>query len=343
MSGQPTNRGGTYEGRTLRGAMRRAQEDLGPKARMEEISRLEDGGWRVQAVVSSQEVLPKGERAPAGVAQGEEVFLRELRSEIAELRRLVSTMEVGSAGEGEARLRRRGLSPGVARALWRLEAKGRPTERAIKVSDALRPDNAPIRAALMGPTGSGKTTTIAKLAANYVIQGMSVYLVGTDAFRIGAMDQLQQYARIMEVPLSIARDAHELGEVLQRTEGYDVVLVDTIGRGARARREVSELGAMFKDFPALQRHLVLPGNLDLEDARIGWQTFRCLQPSSLVTTKLDETGRPARALEIAVASGLPLAAFGSGQRVPEDFGFYTYPFIRSKLLGLDNQKDGDDG
>jgi len=334
VTGTTAKKGGTFEGRTLREAMRRAQENLGPKARMQDTSRLPDGGWRIRATVNSQDVLPNGERPPESVSDGEEVFLRELRSEVAELRRLVATMETGPLDEGEARLRKRGLSPGVARALWRLESKGRPTERAIKLSEALKPDNAPIQAALVGPTGSGKTTTIAKLAAKYLLQGMSVYLIGTDAFRIGAMDQLQQYARIMEVPLSIARDAYELRQVLEHAEGYDVVLVDTIGRGARARREVSELAAMFKDVPRIQRHLVLPGNVDLEDARIGWQTFRCLQPSSLVTTKMDETGRPARALEIAVASGLPLAAFGCGQQVPEDFGFYNHAFIRSKLLGF---------
>ncbi|MFA9461479.1 AAA family ATPase [Thiohalorhabdus sp. Cl-TMA] len=339
MAGETKRKGGTYEGRTLREAMRRAQEELGPTARMQDTSRLPDGGWQVRASVSGSGALPSSEQSTGEFSDGEEVFLRELRSEVAELRRLVATMETGPLAEGEALLRKRGLSPGAARALWRLEAKGRPTERAIKLSHALKPEQAPIHAALVGPTGSGKTTTIAKLAAKYLLQGMSVYLVGTDAFRIGAMDQLQQYARIMEVPLSIARDAHELRQVLQRTEGYDVVLVDTIGRGARARREVNELAAMFKGFPDLRRHLVLPGNVDLEDARIGWQTFRCLKPSSLLTTKMDETGRPARALEIAVASGLPLAAFGCGQQVPEDFGFYSYKFIRTKLLGFD-QPDG---
>ncbi|HKL77277.1 MAG TPA: AAA family ATPase [Gammaproteobacteria bacterium] len=339
MSGETTRNGGTFEGRSLREAMRRAQEALGPKARMEDASRLNDGGWRVKATVDSQDRLPQGERAPADVGEGEEVFLRELRSEVAELRRLVSTMETGPVDENEALLRKRGLSPGVARALWRLESKGRPTERAIKLSHDLKPEKAPIQAALVGPTGSGKTTTIAKLAAKYLLQGMSVYMVGTDAFRIGAMDQLQQYARIMEVPLSIARDAYELKQVLEQAEGYDVVLIDTIGRGARARREVSDLAALFKDFPQIQRHLVLPGNVDIEDARIIWQTFRCLEPSSLLTTKIDETARPARALEIAVASGLPLTAFGCGQQVPEDFGFYSHPFIRAKLLGFNQSEE----
>jgi flagellar biosynthesis protein FlhF len=242
--------------------------------------------------------------------------------------------------EGEARLRRLGLSPGVARVLWRVESRGQPSERVVKLSGRLRGEGEPVRAALVGPTGSGKTTTLAKLAARYVMAGKSVYLIGTDTFRIGALDQLQQYARIMDLPLSVARDNRELGRALQQAEGYDAVLVDTIGRGGRAAGEVAELAELFRGHDRLRRHLVLPANADIEDARASYQTFRCLEPATLLPTKLDETVRRARPLEIAVASGLPLSAFGCGQRVPEDFGYFSYAWIRRKLLGLDNASEG---
>jgi flagellar biosynthesis protein FlhF len=329
-----------FEGRTLRQAMRRAQEELGPAARMLDTHRLPDGGWRVQAALDGarQATAPEAPAAPASPAA--EAFIRDLRGEVAELRRLVSVMETGPVAEGEARLRKRGLSPGVARVLWRVESKGQPAERVVKLSAGLRSERRPVRAALVGPTGSGKTTTIAKLAARYVMAGKSVYLIGTDTFRIGALDQLQQYARIMDLPLSVARDRHELDRALQKAEGHDAVLVDTIGRGGRAANEVAELAELFGGTDGLRRHLVLPANADIEDARASYQTFRCLEPASLLPTKLDETVRRARPLEIAVASGLPLSAFGCGQRVPEDFGYFSYAWIRRKLLGLDNAEEG---
>jgi flagellar biosynthesis GTPase FlhF len=352
----------SFEGRTLREAMMRAREDLGPSVRMVDTARKEDGGWRVRAQVTDEEEEDKGhpsspatggERSTSVVSDdsgragaspqgggdaGGETLLEDLRAEVAELQRLVQSIDPDPREEGEELLRRQGLSPAMARALWQMERKGKGVEQALRLSHDLFQDG-PIRAALVGPTGSGKTTTIAKLAAYYVLEGRSVYLVGTDTFRIGALDQLQQYARIMDVPLSVARSADELGRVLERAEGYDCVLVDTIGRGGRAANEVAELAEMFKPYPNLKRHLVLAANTDLEDTRAGWQTFRRLELSSLVTTKLDETARPGRAAEVAVAAGLPLSAFGTGQRVPEDFGFYDYPQIRRLLLGRDDEEE----
>jgi flagellar biosynthesis protein FlhF len=333
-----------FEGRTLRQAMRRAQEELGPGARMLDTHRQPDGSWRVQAAAGqggAETGLPQAAQATSAPQSAEsEAFIRDLRSEVAELRRLVTVMETGPVAEGEARLRKRGLSPGVARVLWRVESRGQPSERVVKLSGGLRGERGQVRAALVGPTGSGKTTTIAKLAARYVMAGKSVHLVGTDTFRIGALDQLQQYARIMDLPLSVARNSDELGRALKRAEGYDVVLVDTIGRGGRAQSEVAELAELFQGQDGLRRHLVLPANADIEDARASYQTFRCLEPASLLPTKLDETVRRARPLEIAVASGLPLSAFGCGQRVPEDFGYFSYAMIRRKLLGLANAGEG---
>ncbi|MEF8794588.1 hypothetical protein [Thiohalorhabdus sp.] len=330
-----------FEGKTLRQAMRRAQEELGPKAQMLDTWRQPDGSWRVHAAVREGDSnRPEGKDPSRGATdQAAEAFVRDLRQEVAELRRLVTVMETGPVAEAEARLRKRGLSPSVARVLWRVESRGQPSERVVKLSGGLRGERAPVRAALVGPTGSGKTTTIAKLAARYVMAGKSVCLVGTDTFRIGALDQLQQYARIMDLPLSVARDRDELGRALQRAADYDVVLVDTIGRGGRAREEVAELGELFRGQGGLRRHLVLPANADIEDARVSYQTFRCLEPASLLPTKLDETVCRARPLEVAVASGLPLSAFGSGQRVPEDFGFFSYPMIRRQLLGLDEAEE----
>lgn len=327
-----------FEGKTLRQAMRRAQDQLGPSAQMLDTWRQPDGSWRVHAAVRAGGPDRKTAEEPPQEATGEAAasFIHDLRHEVAELRRLVTVMETGPVSEAEAHLRKRGLSPGVARVLWRVESRGQPSERVVKLSGGLRGERAPVRAALVGPTGSGKTTTIAKLAASYVMAGKSVCLVGTDTFRIGALDQLQQYARIMDLPLSVARDAHELSRALKRAANYDVVLVDTIGRGGRAREEVAELGELFRGQDELRRHLVLPANADIEDARASYQTFRCLKPASLLPTKLDETVRRARPLEVAVASGLPLSAFGSGQRVPEDFGFFSYPMVRRQLLGLDD-------
>ena len=112
-------------------------------------------------------------------------------------------------------------------------------------------------------------------------------------------------------------------------------LLEATGEGDE--RAFAEL---FRGHERLRRHLVLPANADIEDARASYQTFRCLEPATLLPTKLDETVRRARPLEIAVASGLPLSAFGCGQRVPEDFGYFSYAWIRRKLLGLDNASEG---
>ena len=327
----------TFEGSTLRQTIRRAQEVMGENAQMVETQRLEGGGWQVVAEAGQAASQDEGNTSDE---RGRSDLLQDLRAEVSELRRLVSVLETGAVSETESFLRRRGLSPDTSRALARIEQEGRVMERAIPVATDLHQRSGPVRVVLVGPTGGGKTTTLAKLAAELLLGGKSVYLIGTDTFRIGALDQLQQYARIMDVPLSVARDRHELERALQRAEDYDAVLVDTIGRGSRARKDVEALGEVFRGVSGLERHLVLPANADVEDARLTWQTFRYLDPHGLLATKLDETGRPARIVEVAVASGLPLFAYGSGQRVPEDFGFFSPEVIRRDLLGLSGRGAG---
>lgn len=173
--------------------------------------------------------------------------------------------------------------------------------------------------ALVGPTGVGKTTTVAKLAARYAAthKARDVALVTTDCERSGGREQLAMFGRQLGMPVFEPRGANGLIETLDRLADYPLVLIDTAGFGPRDR----SLAAQFNWMSAARRvrsYLVLPANAQAEDLDEVIRQFRCAAPEGAILSKLDETGRLGSSLSVVVRHRLPLAYITDGQDVPKD-------------------------
>ena len=173
--------------------------------------------------------------------------------------------------------------------------------------------------ALVGPTGAGKTTTIAKLAACFAQRhnARDVALVTTDTVRIGGREQLHGYGRQLGIAVHEADSAQGLALVLERLRDYKLVLIDTAGLGQRDRNLVGQLNWL-RASGQVQTLLCLPANSHFSDLDEVVRRFSTVQPQGVVLTKLDETGRLGSALSVVVDHQLPMAWVTDGQRVPDD-------------------------
>lgn len=174
--------------------------------------------------------------------------------------------------------------------------------------------------ALVGPTGVGKTTTIAKMAARYALRHghRNVALVTTDNFRIGARDQLHTYGRILNVPVRTANDPESMMDVLDSLSDRRLVLVDTAGMGRDNERfddQVAMLAAVGRQVSTL---LTLAATTEAAALEKAIRLFSVTRPQACVLTKLDEAASLGASLSAVIHAGLPLAYLTDGQRVPED-------------------------
>ncbi len=174
--------------------------------------------------------------------------------------------------------------------------------------------------ALVGPTGVGKTTTIAKMAARFALRHghRNVALITTDDFRIGARDQLQTYARILNVPVRTATDANEMREALNLLGDRRLILVDTAGMAAAHERIVDQRDILATAGAGLTTLLTLSATTEAAAVQRALRLFADFRPSACVLTKLDEAASLGSLLSALIQAGLPTAFVTDGQRVPED-------------------------
>jgi len=174
--------------------------------------------------------------------------------------------------------------------------------------------------AVVGATGVGKTTTVAKLAARYVMRHGpdEVCLLSTDTYRIGARDQLLSYARILGVPLFVAKDRQELAAILGAQSSRRLVLIDTAGMSQRDARLAEQFALLQSQGARTRVLLALSAASDLHTLDELVATFAQASPAACVLTKLDETASLGAAISVLVRHGIPLAWCSNGQRVPED-------------------------
>lgn len=172
--------------------------------------------------------------------------------------------------------------------------------------------------ALIGPTGVGKTTTIAKLAALHALDyRKKVGLISLDTYRIGAIDQLRTYAEIMDVPLQIAYNAGELSKSLNELQQYELVLIDTIGRSQRDETHLKELHSALAPAGATL-YLTLSVTTDSHGLLDVAERFALFKPEYYLLTKADEAVRFGNLLNLMTRNPLPISYCTDGQRVPED-------------------------
>lgn len=174
--------------------------------------------------------------------------------------------------------------------------------------------------ALVGATGVGKTTTIAKLAARYALRHGSerVAMVTTDGYRIAAHEQLRTYGRILDIPVRIANNHEELVEALKLLSDRDLVLVDTAGMSQRDIRLTEQFQLIQKSAPSIKTYLVLSSTTHRAGLREITAAFGEAKLDGCILTKLDETTSLGGALSAVMEHELPVAYVSDGQRVPED-------------------------
>lgn len=187
--------------------------------------------------------------------------------------------------------------------------------------------------ALVGPTGVGKTTTLAKLAAKFSLeQGKKVAMVTADTYRIGAVEQLRTYARIMGVPLEIALSPEEVAAGVEKHKDKDVVLIDTVGRSQRSNDHLSELKSFVDAAKPTQTHLVVAASLSNDVQREVVEKFTILSPTRLVITKLDESINHGCLVNLPLRTGLGISCTTAGQNVPQDIDFAEAGKIARSLM-----------
>ncbi len=174
------------------------------------------------------------------------------------------------------------------------------------------------KVALIGTTGVGKTTTIAKLAARYaLLERKRVALLTIDAYRIAAVEQLKTYSQIIDIPIYVAQETEEIAGILEACRDFDLLLVDTAGRSQLNARQVMELKP-FLEALQCETHLVLSASTKEEDLLETARRFTATRVDRLIFTKLDETNSYGSLLNVADKTGIPLTYLTTGQRVPED-------------------------
>jgi len=267
----------------------------------------------------------------------------ELSAELSTLRAAVDELLAKPTKKGDAvtaALRTAGIEGGAAAALVRLtkgkrggvNGKLRAAAQSFLRTSAWAPamvkDGRTI-IALVGPAGVGKTTTAAKLAARSIMQKKTVALVSCDAYRVGAMDQLGEYADLMDARFHTAMNQQELLDILA-CETADVIIVDTSGRAIEPEATEAALGAIElrgprgfrgdndRAKPRVEVLLCVSASLRAADAGRIHRDFAIAQPTALTITKIDETDAPAGIIHAAFVTGLPISTACSGQRVPED-------------------------
>jgi flagellar biosynthesis protein FlhF len=336
---------------STREALKHVRDALGADALILS-NRQVNGGVEIMAV-AEPEVASVMATAPAAATANvqiperymarDAVTTQDLVNEVRLLRGMVEGQLAGFAWKDLTRgspvqaelireLLGRGFSPGFARALSTRMPTLYDRTRALRwarqvLANSLRC----VRAgddivskggvyALVGPTGVGKTTTVAKLAASCTLQhgAHQLALVTTDSYRIGAVDQLRIYGKILGVPVFSVKDEQDLAVTLAELRGRKLVLIDTVGMSQRDKRIADQIALLTGRGKGVQRLLLLSAVAQGEALEDTVQRYRGEGLAGCVLTKVDEALSLGGAVDVIVRSKLPLHYVTNGQRVPED-------------------------
>lgn len=189
--------------------------------------------------------------------------------------------------------------------------------------------------ALVGPTGVGKTTTIAKLAANYRLrENKTVGLITVDTYRIAAVEQLRTYAEIIDLPMEVVSTPREMREAITRMRSLDLVLMDTAGRSPRDEVRIQELKAILGEANPAEVHLVLSAVSGAKSLSTTAERFATVGTTAMIVTKLDEATGLGNLLSVARGCRLPISYVTDGQNVPDDIRVAQKRAIAQQILGF---------
>ena len=348
--------GQEFEGPLVGNPYVEAAPPVAPEVSFEEV-------WRRRKVID-----PLEEEVQEIKGQLANLDVEALRREISGLKDLVKSrafagqtgIPAAGAGDGGSPLLRLigelvalGVEGATAEVMVRREFKRRKPKEKISVRTFLAKAIAnsvrcsgpffgvrsqPRRVALLGPTGVGKTTTVAKLAADYLLnRGRSLALVTIDIYRIAAAEQLKVYGEIMNVPVDVARTPQEFKEVLQRHGDKELVLIDTAGRSPRDRKGLEALYGFIGPESGVENHLVLSAATGERENHLAVRHFSGAQLQSLIMTKLDECESLGSLLNLHFRHGTPISYLTDGQRVPEDLRLAEAAEVGKIILATRNR------
>ncbi len=190
------------------------------------------------------------------------------------------------------------------------------------------------KVAFIGPTGVGKTTTIAKLAAQFTLsQGYKAALIASDTYRIAAVEQLKTYADILNIPIEIVYVPEDLKNALIKHKDKNIILIDTAGRSPSNEEQMKELQTLLTVDSTIETHLVLSATTKYKDALEIIQKFSVCSPEKLIFTKLDETSNVGTIFNVLYQyPGVTLSYLTTGQNVPEDIELANSHKLVQRLL-----------
>jgi flagellar biosynthesis protein FlhF len=295
------------------------------------------------AVAVAPRAVPQPIPATSTVAAGN-IGLGDMQRELKDLRRMLESGLAGLAGTASSDKRLRqplrarvleeltamDIAPDVAMALAALAPLHTNLKDPAHIKLALLVKHLPVVndlssvnggiTAVVGPTGAGKTTTIAKLAARWCMQhgAADLGLVSTDSYRVGARDQLRTFARAVGVPLHAANSGKELALVLQQLKSKKLVLIDTAGMGPRDFRLVEQLAALKSGAPLARILLALPAQGEAHALDEIVRAFARATPAACIITKVDEAASLGAVISAALRHRLRIAYLCDGQRIPAD-------------------------
>ncbi|MGE0791186.1 MAG: hypothetical protein AB7S26_36270 [Sandaracinaceae bacterium] len=313
-----------YTAQRMDAAIRRVKRELGHDAVIVS-SRLADGRYQVRAV-------------PAERAEG--VTMPTSASDLARAGSLLHRLLLKSGLPAEVADALSAGSPSDARTLR--DAVEALTVRVRETMAFDRPDLSKDRRriAFVGPTGVGKTTTLAKVAAHAaLIHQRRVGIITLDTYRVGALSQIEAFADLIGVPLETARDERSFGRALRRLSDADLVFIDTAGRAPRDKAAFMRLAEILhcaedtEDTEAVEVNLLVSATTRPAELDEIVERHAVLLPSWITITKVDEARQPDVLALAQLASARPLAWVTTGQRVPEDLVEATPEGVAAALTG----------
>ena len=235
------------------------------------------------------------------------------------LEQLKRTLEFKEPLNGEL------LKKGIVRALSEMGAaasqmKNEPKKRKI--------------VAFVGPTGVGKTTTIAKLAAIQSIKmRKTVALITLDNCRIAAIEHLKAYARVIGIPMEVASNIKKLKTSVKKLRNRHLILIDTPGMSQKNDNQINELKDMLEEISPIQTHLLMSATTNDSNLMDIWEKFKVIPIAGLIFTKLDETTTFGNIVNQLCRSKIPISYFTNGQEVPEDIEIATLEKLVDLMMG----------